>query len=137
MPEAPRRLSRVFPVLLLAHLPRRELFITDPRSCAGGPSAPCATILGADGPKRHPLVLTSTISSGATPTAGPSDATCSRPPEPPPLMLLASYRSEYAATSPCLRPFLGALAGPRGPPRRDLAVEAMTPRRLDSSPSSC
>jgi serine/threonine protein kinase len=43
------------------------------------------------------------------------------PPEPPPLLLLCSYRSEYGATSPCLR------ALREQPGRRELEVEALAP----------
>ncbi len=49
-----------------------------------------------------------------------------RPPDPPPLLLLIAYRSEYAGTSPCLRTLLGAWSERGdGADRRELVVEPM------------
>ncbi len=49
-----------------------------------------------------------------------------RPPDPPPLLLLVAYRSEYATTSPCLRTLLGAWSDRNdGADRRELIVEPM------------
>ena len=51
-----------------------------------------------------------------------------RPPDPPPLLLLIAYRSEYATTSPCLRTLLGAWESEEGgADRRELVVEPMRP----------
>ncbi len=51
-----------------------------------------------------------------------------QPPNSPPLLLLAAYRSEYATTSPCLRTLLGAWSDRGdGADRRELIVEPMRP----------
>jgi hypothetical protein len=49
-----------------------------------------------------------------------------RPPEAPALLLVACYRSEGAATSPCLEALLSAMAGERVR-RRDLVVGPLEP----------
>jgi hypothetical protein len=48
-----------------------------------------------------------------------------RPPDPPLVCLLCAYRSEYAATSPCLLALRGAAASAADVDRRELSVEPL------------
>ena len=89
------------------------------RSCAAGPSPPCATCSAASA-GRQPLVLYIDDLQWGDADSAALLSDLLAPPDPPPLLLLCCYRSEYGDTSPCLR------ALREQPGRRELEVEALS-----------
>jgi serine/threonine protein kinase len=125
LPPAIGALARVFPVLrrveAIAGAPEEQGSALDQqelrRRAFGALRSLVARIAA-----RQPVILAVDDlqwgdPEGATLLAGLLD-----PPDAPPVLLIAGYRSEYAATAPALKAFLAD----RGTDRRELAVEALT-----------
>ncbi len=127
MPRDVAALTRIFPVLNLAGMAQGDLPAPDPQELRRRAFAALRDLLGRIAAKQ-PLVLTIDDLQWGDVDSAVLLVELIRPPDPPPILLLIAYRSEYAAISPCLRTLLGAWPiGEPGVDRRELVVEPMRP----------
>jgi hypothetical protein len=126
LPRDVRTLARLFPVLeqveAIAHAPAAPVPAFDAQARRRAAFRALRDLLGRLARDR-PLVLVIDDLQWGDPDSGALLLDLLAPPDPPPLLLVVSYRSDEVETSGCLRAALPALRAMSGPSVRVASIE--------------